>query len=202
MRILIAEDDPVIGLGLSRRVAALGHEPIGPVADGAQAIETARAQQPDLYLFDIDMPGVDGLTAAAQLAAEGLRRPVVVITGIEDPDLIDRSIASGVSAYLAKPINERELDAAIRLAFTRHREYVALEDDVTQARQALSDRKVVEHAKGLLIEGLGISEPEAFKRIQRAARDRNIKLVEMAGRIIDQSDLILAPTDRSTPAGS
>ncbi len=198
MRILIAEDDPVIGLGLSRRVAALGHEPIGPVADGAQAIEAARAEQPDLYLFDIDMPGVDGLTAAAQLAAEGLRRPVVVITGIEDSDLIERSIASGVSAYLAKPINERELDAAIRLAFTRHQEYLALEHDVTQARQALSDRKLVEQAKGLLIEALGISEPDAFKRIQRAARDRNIKLVEMARRIIDQADLITP----SRPASS
>jgi len=190
MRILIAEDDPVIGLGLSLRVAALGHEPIGPVADGTRAIEAARAEQPDLYLFDIDMPSVDGLTAAAQLAAEGLRRPVVVITGIEDPSLIERSIASGVSAFLAKPINERELDAAIRLAFTRHQEYLALENDVTQARQALSDRKLVEQAKGLLIEALGISEPDAFKRIQRAARDRNIKLVEMARRIIDQADLI------------
>jgi len=201
VRILIAEDDPVIGLGLKERVAALGHEPIGPVPDGAQAIAKARAEPPDLYLFDIDMPVMDGLAAAAQLTTEGLRRPVVVITGIEDPDLIERSIASGVSAYLAKPINERELDAAIRLAFTRHHEYLALENDVTQARQALSDRKIVEQAKGTLTEALGISEPEAFKRIQRAARDRNLKLVEIARRIIEQSDLITAPRDPSTSAG-
>jgi AmiR/NasT family two-component response regulator len=202
MRILIAEDDPVIGLGLSRRVAALGHEPIGPVSDGAEAIATARAERPDLYLFDIDMPVVDGLAAAARLSAEGLRRPVVVITGIEDPELIERSIASGVSAYLAKPINERELDAAIRLAFTRHQEYLALENDVTQARQALQDRKIVERAKGTLIEAHGISEPEAFKRIQRAARDRNLKLVEMARRVIEQADLINPPQNPSTSKSS
>lgn len=112
---------------VSRRSATNPSVP-SPTARGRSR---QRAEQPDLYLFDIDMPSVDGLTAAAQLAAEGLRRPVVVITGIEDPSLIERSIASGVSAFLAKPINERELDAAIRLAFTRHQEYLALENDVT-----------------------------------------------------------------------
>jgi len=194
MRVLIAEDDPVIGMGLSRRVAGLGHDPIGPVSDGMQAIETARAQEPDLYLFDIDMPGVDGLQAAAQLAAEGRRRPVVVITGVEDPDLLERSIATGVSAYLTKPIDERELEAAIRLAFARHHEFLAMEAEVSQARQALRDRKLIEQAKGTLIEALGISEPEAFKRIQRAARSRNLKLVEMAREVLEQADLIKPPT--------
>lgn len=194
MRILIAEDDPVIGMGLSRRVAGLGHEPIGPVGDGEQAIATARAQAPDLYLFDIDMPGVDGLQAAAQLAAEGLRRPVVVITGVEDPNLLERSIATGVSAYLTKPIDERELEAAMRLAFARHHEFLAMESEVSQARQALRDRKLIEQAKGTLIEALGISEPEAFKRIQRAARSRNLKLVEMAREVLEQADLIKPPT--------
>lgn len=193
MRILIAEDDPVIGMGLSRRVAGLGHKPIGPVTDGAQAIESARAEEPDLYLFDIDMPGVDGLQAAAQLADEGLRRPLVVITGVEDPDLLDRSIATGVSAYLTKPIDERELEAAIRLAFARHHEFLAMEAEVSQARQALRDRKLIEQAKGTLIEALGITEPEAFKRIQRAARSRNLKLVEMARKVVEHSDLIKPP---------
>lgn len=194
MRILIAEDDPVIGMGLSRRVAGLGHEPIGPVNDGAQAIQAAHAEVPDLYLFDIDMPGIDGLQAAAQLADEGLRRPVVVITGVEDPDLLERSIATGVSAYLTKPIDERELEAAIRLAFARHHEFRAMEAEVSQARQALRDRKLIEQAKGTLIEALGISEPDAFKRIQRAARSRNLKLVEMAREVLEHSDLIKPPT--------
>lgn len=199
MRILIAEDDPVIGLALAQRVAALGHEPVGPVGNGAQAITTAQAHPPDLYLFDIDMPAVDGLTAAAELTAQGLRRPVVVVTGVEDPELIERSIATGVSAYLAKPINDRELDAAIKLASARHHEYLALEAEVSQAREALADRKLVERAKGLLMEALGISEPDAFRRIQRGARARNVKLAEMARQVLDQSDLI-DPPDATTDA--
>lgn len=191
MRILIAEDDPVIGLALTQRVASLGHEPVGPVGDGVAAVELAGTDRPDLYLFDIDMPRMDGLAAAAELARRGLRRPVVVITGVEDPTLIERSIASGVSAYLAKPVNDRELDAAIRLAAIRHREFIDLEAEVTEARQALTDRKLVERAKGLLIQSLGLTEPEAFSRIQRAARRRNLKLAEMSRLIVDDADLLL-----------
>lgn len=190
MRILIAEDDPVIGLGLARRISVLGHEPVGPVADGAQAVATAQAQRPDLYLFDIDMPVLDGLSAAQHLADLGLRRPVVVVTGVEDAELIDRCIASGVSAYLAKPINDRELDAAIRLAATRHEEFRALEVEVTRARQALDDRKLVERAKAVLMEGVGLSEPDAFRRIQRVARNRNCRLVDVAADILARADLL------------
>ena len=190
MRILIAEDDPVIGLALSRRVRALGHETVALARDGVEAIELAATLRPDLYLFDIDMPHVDGLRAASELARRGLRRPVVVVTGVEDPDLIERSIASGVSAYLTKPVNDRELDAAIKLAAMRHREYLDLEAEVSEARQALSDRKLVERAKGLLIDSLSLSEPEAFRRIQQAARRRNLKLVEMARLVLQDADVL------------
>jgi AmiR/NasT family two-component response regulator len=196
MRILIAEDDPVIGLGLSQRLRALGHDPLGPVLDGEQAVERARAELPDLYLFDVGMPRLDGLAAAARLAAEGLRRPVVVVTGVEDPGLVDRSIATGVGAYLTKPVDERELDAAIRLAAARHAELEALEAEVSRAQQALVDRKLVERAKALLIEALQLSEPDAFRRIQRAARDRNLRLADVARQILEHEDLLLEP-DRS-----
>jgi response regulator NasT len=190
MRILIAEDDPVIGLGLAKRLSALGHEPIGPEPDGERALERARATHPDLYLFDIDMPRLDGIETAHRLAAEGLRRPTVVVTGVEDPGLVDRSIAAGVAAYLTKPIDERELDAALRLAAARHAELEALEAEVGRVQQALDDRKTVERAKALLIETLGLSEPEAFRRIQRAARDRNLRLAQVAQQILEQQDLL------------
>jgi AmiR/NasT family two-component response regulator len=190
MRILIAEDDPVIGLALCQRVRALGHDTVGLAGDGTEAIELAAKLTPDLYLFDIDMPRVDGLSAASELARRGLRRPVVVITGVEDPGLIERSIATGVSAYLAKPVNDRELDAAIKLAAIRHTEYLDLEAEVTEARQALADRKLVERAKSLLIESLSLNEPEAFRRIQQAARRRNLKLVEMARLVLDDADVL------------
>lgn len=193
VRVLIAEDDPVIALGLARRLAQLGHEPLGPVHDGVDAIERARAEQPDLYLFDIDMPRLDGLAAAEALSREGLRRPVVAITGVKDPDLIDRSIATGVSAYLTKPVDAIQLEAAIRLAAARHAEFVALEGEVERAQQALADRKLVERAKGLLVDALGIGEAEAFARIQRAARDRNRRLADVAREIIRQRDVLHEP---------
>jgi AmiR/NasT family two-component response regulator len=190
MRILIAEDDPVIAIGLSARLKALGHEPLGPATDGREAIELAQKDPPDLYLFDVDMPHLDGLSAARELTEQGLRRPIVVITGVDDPDLIERSIATGVSAYLTKPIDDRALDAGIRLAASRHAEFKALEAEVTKAQQALEDRKLIEQAKGILISATGIPEPEAFRRIQRAARDRNLRLADVARRIVEQRSLL------------
>jgi response regulator NasT len=190
MRVLIAEDDPLIALGLAERLRSLGHDPIGPACDGAEAIELAKANLPDLYLFDIEMPNVDGLEAARQLAGDGFRRPVVVVTGVDDPSLIERSIASGVSAYLTKPIDSRELDAAIGLAAARHAEFEALEAEVDRAQQALEDRKVVERAKGLLMTALNLNEQDAFRRLQLTARERNLRLADVASRIVEQQSLL------------
>jgi AmiR/NasT family two-component response regulator len=199
MRILVADDDPVIGLGLAERLRSLGHEPIGPASDGAQAISLAKATLPDLYLFDIEMPNVDGLEAAKQLAAAGLRRPVVVVTGVEDPSLVERSIASGVSAYLTKPIDSRDLQAAIELAAARHTEFEALEAEVDRAQQALEDRKLVERAKGLLMSALHLSEPDAFRRLQLTARERNLRLVDVATTIVEQQSLLEPKRRRPAP---
>lgn len=189
---LVAEDDPLIALALVERVRSLGHEPVGPARDGAEAVELARTTSPDLYLFDVEMPNMDGLEAAAQLSAEGLRRPVVIVTGVEDESLIERSIATGVSAYLTKPIDTRELNAAIGLAAARHAEFEQLEADVERVQQALEDRKVVERAKGLLMSALDLSEQDAFKRLQQTARERNLRLADVAARIVEQQSL-LAP---------
>jgi two-component system, response regulator PdtaR len=190
MRVLVADDDPLISLGLCERLRTLGHEPIGPAADGEQAVELARQTLPDLYLFDIEMPNLDGLQTAEQLAGEGLRRPVVVVTGVEDPSLIERSISTGVSAYLTKPIDTRELQAAIGLAAARHAEFQELEAEVDRAQQALEDRKLVERAKGLLMTALNLTEHDAFRRLQLTARERNLRLAEVAARIVEQQTLL------------
>jgi response regulator NasT len=190
MKVLIAEDDPVVALGLTERVRSLGHDPIGPVGDGEQAVAEAKASLPDLYLFDIEMPALDGLAAAVQLAGEGFRRPVVIVTGVDDPGLVERSIASGVSAYLTKPIDTRELEAAIKLAAARHAEFEALEAEVSKAQQALEDRKLVERAKGLLMSALNLSEHDAFRRLQTTARERNLRLADVARRIVEQQSLL------------
>ena len=200
MRVLVAEDDPVIALGLAERLRTLGHEPIGPVNDGEQAVAMAKQSLPDLYLFDIEMPNVDGLAAAGRLADEGLRRPTVVITGVDDPSLVERSIASGVSAYLTKPIDARDLEAAIELALLRQAEFEALEAEVRRAQQALEDRKLVERAKGLLMSALQLSEQDAFRRLQKTARERNLRLAEVARRIVEQQSLLEPPSKSATPS--
>jgi response regulator NasT len=196
VRVLVAEDDPVIALALAERLRRLGHEPLGPANDGAEAMVLATQSPADLYLFDIEMPAVDGLEAAARLAAGGLRRPVVIVTGVDDPTLIDRAIASGVGAYLTKPIDDLELDAAIKLAHARHAEFEELESQVGEAQQALADRKTVERAKGLLMTALQLSEQDAFRRLQITARERNLRLADVARRIVEQESL-LAPTARA-----
>jgi response regulator NasT len=188
--VLIADDDPLIALGLDERLRSLGHEPLGPATDGEEAIQLARIDPPDLYLFDIEMPNLDGLEAATLLADEGLRRPVVVVTGVDDPTLIERSIATGVSAYLTKPVDSRELQAALELAAARHAEFEALEAEVGRAHQALEDRKLVERAKGLLMTALDLSEQDAFRRLQMTARERNLRLADVAARIVDQQSLL------------
>ena len=193
MRILIAEDDPVIALALTERVRSLGHEPLGPVGDGAQAVAEATATRPDLYLFDIEMPELDGLEAAAELTARGLGRPVVVITGIDDRGLIERSVSTGAGAYLTKPVDTRELEAAISLAAARHAELEELQAEVIDTKQALEERKVIERAKGLLMKALGIAEPDAFRRLQLAARERNLRLVDVARAIVEQQDILESP---------
>lgn len=196
MRVLVAEDDPLIARGLVERLRSLGHEPLGPAGDGLEAVSLARESSPDLYLFDIEMPNLDGLETARRLAGDGLRRPVVVVTGVDDPSLIERSIASGVSAYLTKPIDTRELEAALALAAARHAELEALEAEVDRAQQALEDRKLVERAKGLLMSALNLSEQDAFRRLQRTARERNLRLAEVAAQIVMQQSLLEPPRKR------
>lgn len=202
LRVLVAEDNPVIALGLAERLRTLGHEPLGPASDGVEAIELARESDPDVYLFDIEMPRIDGLAAAAQLTAEGLRRPVVVITGVDDPSLVERSVANGVGAYLTKPVDTRALHAALELAAARYSELQTLETEVDRAQQALEDRKVVERAKGLLMTALALSEQDAFRRLQTTARERNLRLVDVAARIVEEQDLLAPKPPRPKRLGT
>ncbi|RKQ91842.1 response regulator receiver and ANTAR domain protein [Solirubrobacter pauli] len=194
MRVLVAEDDPIIALGLARRLGALGHEVVGPVASVVDAAALARDEGADLYLFDVDLADGDGIELARDLSVDGPRRPVVVLTGLDAPEVLDRSIAAGVLAHLTKPVDDRQLDAALRLAAARSAELEALREEVDSTRQALADRKVVEQAKGILINALGLSEPEAFARIRSTARDRNLRLVDVARAIVDQRALYERPS--------
>jgi len=196
MRVLVAEDDPIIALGLARRLGALGHEVVGPVATVVEALSLARGAGADLYLFDVDLADGDGIELARDLSVDGPRRPVVVLTGLDAPEVLDRSIAAGVLAHLTKPVDDRQLDAALRLAAARSAELEALREEVDSTRQALADRKVVEQAKGILMTALGLTEPEAFARIRSTARDRNLRLADVARAIVDQRSLYERPPSK------
>jgi AmiR/NasT family two-component response regulator len=183
VRVLIAEDDPLVALALAARLRELGHEVDGPHADGLTALARAEADPPELYLLDIGLPGLDGVALARTLAERGLRRPVVIVTGKADPELVRQAADAGVGAYLLKPVDTPALDAAVQVAAARHAELAA-------AEQRLEERKLVERAKDLLAETLGIGEAEAFRRLQRAARDRNRRLPEVARALLEQQDVL------------
>jgi len=189
MRVLIAEDDPVIALGLERKLAQLGHEVVARVTDGVAAVSAAARTRPDAILMDLLMPGMDGLEAARRVNAE---HPVaiVAVTAHDDPSLVERAIAAGVAAYLVKPVDARQVDAALSLAVSRQAEFAALRAQVDELADALATRKLVERAKGILMERAGLTEAQAFSRIQRRARDRNETLAVVAEQILAAAKLL------------
>ena len=190
LRVVVAEDEPVIAMGLEETLARLGHRVVGTAGDGETALELARDLSPDLLVVDIKMPGLSGLEVVERLAAEQRAVPTVVLTAHDDVELVERAIASGVGAYLVKPTSQAQLGAAVRLARTRFAEFRALEHEADTLREALETRKLVERAKGLLADSLGLSEADAFAHVQRAARERRISMAEAARRIIDAEALL------------
>ncbi|MBI2168412.1 MAG: response regulator [Actinobacteria bacterium] len=184
-RVLLAEDEPVIAFGLEEKLRRLGYDVVGTAGDGETALELAGHLEPDLLLLDIKMPRLSGLAVAERLAGQGRSVPTVIISAFEDADLVERAIAVGVAAYLVKPVSEGQLATALRLAASRFAEFRALESEVESLKQAIEARKLVERAKGLLMDHFHLSESEAFARLQREARDRRIPMVETARRVID-----------------
>jgi response regulator NasT len=189
MRVLIAEDDPVIALGLEAKLTALGHEVVGRVGDGLAAVTAAEEARPDAVVMDLVMPGLDGLEAARRITrTRGVA--IVAITAYDDPQLVARAIDVGVAAYLVKPVDARQVDSALRLAVARYAEFRALRAEVDRLELALEARKLVERAKGILMDRAGLTESEAFIRIQSRARARNQTMREVAQQIIDAVKLM------------
>ncbi|MGH8884240.1 MAG: ANTAR domain-containing response regulator [Egibacteraceae bacterium] len=189
MRVLIAEDDPVIALGLEAKLVALGHQVVGRVGDGEAAVAVAERAQPDAVVMDLVMPGMDGLEAARRITdSRGVA--IVAITAYDDPDLVARAIDAGVAAYLVKPVDAGQVDSALRFAVARYTEFQALRAEVDRLADALEVRKLVERAKGILMDRAGLTESEAFIRIQRRARSRNQTMAQVAHEIIDAAKLL------------
>ena len=161
-RVLIADDDPVIRMDLAEMLTEEGFEVVGQVGDGERAVELARKLRPDLVILDVKMPGKDGIQAAAEIAAAQIA-PVIILTAFSERDLIQRALDAGAMAYLAKPFSKATLLPAIELAAARYAETAALRAEIAEATQRLQARKVIDRAKGVLMNQQKMTEPQAFR---------------------------------------
>ena len=169
MRILIAEDETIIRLDLRAILERAGFEVCGEARDGQEAVELARASRPDLAVLDVKMPRLDGIEAARQILDER-PIPIVMLTAYGQDELVARAVEAGVFGYLVKPFRESDLLPAIHAARARHAELEALREEAASLAEALATRKVVERAKGLLMEREELTEQEAFERLRRASQ--------------------------------
>jgi two-component system, response regulator PdtaR len=182
-RVLIAEDEALIRLDLREMLQEEGFAVVGEAADGEQAVELAVELNPDLVICDVKMPKMDGITAAAQIAGKRIA-PVVILTAFSQRDLIERARDAGAMAYLVKPFQKRDLLPAIEMATSRFAEIKALESEVTDLRDRLEARKLIERAKGVLMTEHRMTEPEAFRWIQRAAMDNRTSMRAVAELVL------------------
>jgi two-component system, response regulator PdtaR len=182
-RIILAEDETIIRLDLKEELTRLGYLVIGDVGDGISAVNLARELRPNLVIMDINMPEMDGIQAAEILTREKLA-PVLLLTAYDNPELIERAKDAGVLHYLVKPWNQSSLRPAIEIALSRYEEFRSLEDRVTTLEDQLATRKVVERAKGVLMAKQGLSEQEAFRKIQRASMNARKSMREVAEAIL------------------
>ncbi len=187
-RILVAEDEHLIAVDLANQLQALGFEVIGPAANGAQAIELAKVHQPDLALLDIRMPEMDGLAAAGVLFCQ-MNIPVVIISAYSDADYLDIATRVGVFGYMLKPVTRETLRVNIAVAWARYQQHLKLRQRIGELENTLEERKLIEKAKGLLMQKMGISEAEALNRLRRKARDSRRRMADLAQAILEAHDL-------------
>jgi response regulator NasT len=181
LRILVAEDETIIRLDLKEILERAGFEICAEARDGEEAVRLARAEKPDLAVLDVKMPRLDGIEAARRILAER-PIPIVMLTAYGQEELVARAVEAGVFGYLVKPFRETDLLPAIQAATARHSELEALREEAESLAEALAARKIVERAKGLLMEREGLSEQDAFTRLQRASQvsGRPMKVVAEA----------------------
>jgi two-component system, response regulator PdtaR len=184
LKVLVVEDEALIRMDLAEMLTEEGYVVAGEAGDGEQALELARRLHPDLVIMDIKMPKMDGITAATSIVEERVA-PVVMLTAFSQRELIEQARDAGAMAYLVKPFARHELVPAIELAVSRFAEKRALEDEVATLSERLETRKVVDRAKGLLMTRQQMTEPEAFRWIQRTAMDRRTTMKAVAEAVVE-----------------
>jgi len=187
-RVLIADDETVQRMDLKDILTAQGYHVVGEASDGASAVMQARQFRPDVVILDIRMPEMDGLTAARTIAQEEIA-PVVLLSAFGDMPLVEQAKEAGVVSYLVKPLRESEVTPALDVAIARSQEMRVLKKQVDTLAEQLATRAMVTRAKGILMQKLGISEPEAYRKIQKASMNSRKSMREMAEAIILASDM-------------
>ncbi len=183
-RVVVAEDEVLIRMDLAEMLTEEGYDVVGQAGDGAKAIELATELRPDLVILDVKMPVLDGISAAEQIARERIA-PVVILTAFSQRDLVERARDAGAMAYLVKPFSKSDLVPAIEMAVSRFAELSQLESEVADLSERLETRKAVDRAKGLLQEQLSLTEPEAFRWIQKTAMDLRLSMRQVAEGVIE-----------------
>lgn len=187
--VVIAEDEALIRMDLAEMLGEEGYDVVGQAGDGARAVELAQELRPDLVILDVKMPVLDGIAAAEAIAAERIA-PVVILTAFSQRDLVDRAREAGAMAYLVKPFTKNDLVPAIEMAVSRFGELSMLEAEVADLTERLAMRKAVDRAKGILQEQLQLSEPEAFRWIQKTAMDLRLSMRQVADGVVEHGPSI------------
>ena len=182
-RVLIADDESVIRMDLKEMLTGLGYLVVGEAGDGESAVNLARELKPELVIMDIKMPGTDGIQAAQILTEERIA-PVLLLTAFSQTELIDGAKGAGVVGYIVKPFRDTELVPAIEVALARFREFRELESEIGDLKETLETRKVIERAKGILMDSQGLKEAEAFRRIQKLSMNSRKSMKEVAEAIV------------------
>lgn len=188
MRVLIADDEPIILLDLKQMLESLDYEVVAEAGDGQQAVELARAHLPDVCVFDVKMPVMDGIDAATVLSDESIA-PTVLLTAYSDPELVSRAKDAGVFGYLVKPFKPSDLPPAIEVARSRYEQNATLTREVGSLQERLEARKLVDRAKGILMDSLGLGEAESYRRIQQQSMNSRKTMREVAEAIILAKDV-------------
>jgi response regulator NasT len=190
-RVVVAEDEGLIRLDLVEMLREEGYDVVGEASDGQQAVDLAEKHRPDLVILDVKMPILDGISAAEQIADARIA-PVVILTAFSQRELVERARDAGAMAYLVKPFTKADLLPAIENAVSRYAEIHALESEVDDLTDRLEARKLVERAKGVLQSERGMSEPEAFRWIQKTSMDRRLSMRSVAEAVLAGDDQPLA----------
>jgi response regulator NasT len=185
LRVVVAEDEALIRLDLVEMLTEAGYEVVGQAGDGEAAILITEKEKPDLVVMDVKMPKLDGISAAERIANQRIA-PVVILTAFSQRDLVERARDAGAMAYLTKPFTIEDLMPAIELAVSRFQEIKQLDAEVSDLQEQLKARKLIEKAKGILMKNLKISEPEAFKWMQKTAMDKRRSMTDVAQLVMDE----------------